>query len=129
MDGTVLLVTSRESTSRKLETLKQCCDSYGTKIILSKTEFFVICGTVRNRKPLEVCELVVESCNQHIYLSYPFTADGCVSAVKIRASTKMAHVNKFICFLKKYNDIPFCCERESLMPPSCRPHCPAVSLG
>ena len=93
---------------RKLEMLKQFCDNYGIKTNKSKTKFFTICGNLRDREPLRLGELVVESCNQYIYLGFPYTCDGSAySAVMVHADTKMAYVNKFISFLKKNNDIPF----------------------
>ena len=52
-----------------------------------------------DKESLKTGELVVESCNHNIYQGSPFISDGCASStVKIQASSKMAQVNKFICF-------------------------------
>ena len=81
--------------------LKQFCDNYGMKINKSKTKLFTNCGNLRDSKLLRLSEYI-------IYLGFPFTWDGSASsAVKVHANTKMVHVNKFVSFLKKNNDIPF----------------------
>ena len=61
-----------------------------------------MCGKLGDSEPLRVLESI------YIYLGSPFTSDGSPSsAVKAHASIKMTHVNKFVSFLKKNNDIPF----------------------
>lgn len=107
MDDTVLLATTRETMRKKLDILLQFCDTYGMKINESKTKFFVICGNQSDRESFELGDFVVEPCEQYVYLGSPFTCDGSVSSsVKAHANTKMAHVNKFVSFLKKNNDVP-----------------------
>lgn len=57
---------------------------------------------------MRVDELVVDYCNQCIYLGSPFTSDGSPSSsVKPHARIKMDHVNEFVSFLKKYSDTLF----------------------
>ena len=108
MDDTVLLATTRVNMLTKLKLLKEFCENYGMKINQSKTKFFVICGKLGDSEPLRVDELVVDYCNQYIYLGSPFTSDGSPSsAVRAHACIKIAHVNKYDSFLKKNNDIPF----------------------
>ena len=80
------------------------------RINVSKTKFFVICGNMEDNEPLRLGELTVEHRDRYtcIYLGAPFTSHGSVSsAVKVHAAIKMAHVNKFVDFLKKNYDIPF----------------------
>ena len=51
---------------------------------------------------------MVESCTRYTYLGSIFTADGFVSSsVAAHAQSRVAHVNKFVSFLHKNNDIPF----------------------
>ncbi len=72
------------------------------------TIFFVIHGAPKDNEAIHVDGLVVERCTQYVYLGSPFTADGSASsAVRAQAGAKMAHVKKFISFLRKNNDIPF----------------------
>ena len=102
MDDTVLLATTTVNMLSKLKLLKEFCENYGIKINKPKTNFFVICVKLGDSEPLRVDDLVVDYCNQYIYLGSPFTSDGSPSsAVKAHASIKMAHVNKFVSFLKK----------------------------
>lgn len=89
------------------------CTSYGMKINQSKTKFFVICGSLCDRESLRLDGLVVEPCKQYVYLGSPFMCDrSASSAVKAHARTKMSHVNKFVSFLKKNNDVPFIVKRR-----------------
>lgn len=104
----MLLATTRANILIKLKLLKEFCENYGMKNNQSKTNsFFLVCGKLGDSEPLRVNELVVDHCDQFIYLRSPFTSDGSpFSAVRAQASIKMAHVNKFASFLKKNNDIP-----------------------
>ena len=108
MDDTVLLATTRESIVHKISLLKQYCDTYGMRINVGKTKFFVICGTAHDSRTIELDGLIVEPCTQYVYLGSIFTADGSVSSsVAAHARSRMAHINKFVSFLSKNNDIPF----------------------
>ncbi len=72
--------------------------------------FFVINGTMEDKEEVHIDGLEVEWCAQYMYTwgGSPFTADGSVSSsVRTHAAAKMAHVTKFISFLKKNNDLPF----------------------
>ena len=108
MDDTVLLSTTWQGMLNKLKILVEFCSRYGMSVNLTKTKFFVICGTEQDKENLVVDNLVVEHCSQYVYLGSPFTADGSVSsAVKAHAMLKMPHFNKFISFLTKNNDVRF----------------------
>ena len=108
MDDTVLLATTRENILHKISLLKQYCQDYGMKINASKTKFFVICGTDQDREIIEVDDLIIEQCTKYVYLGSVFTADGSVSSsVAAHAQSRVAHLNKFVSFLDKNNDIPF----------------------
>ncbi len=108
MDDTVLLSTTRERMIQKLSLMNKFCDDYGMEVNEGKTKFFVINGTIEDKETVRIGDLKVEPCSQYMYLGSPFTADGSVSSsVKAHATAKMAHVTKFISFLKKNNDIPF----------------------
>lgn len=113
MDDTVLLSTTRRGITEKLVLLKTYCNDYGMVINQSKTKFFVISGNEADRESLVVEGLVIEHCDQYVYLGSPFTSDGRVSsAVKAHASAKMPHVLKFVSFINKNNDIPFIVKRR-----------------
>ena len=107
------------------------CANYGMKINQSKTKFFVICGSLCDRESLRLDGLVVEPCKQYVYLGSPFMCDrSASSAVKAHARTKMSHVNKFVSFLKKNNDVPFIVKKNgSLMLHSSHCCCTGVSHG
>ncbi len=76
MDDTVLLPTTRANMMRKVFLLQDYCTEYGMKVNQSKTKFFVISGSERDREPLVVGDLVVEHCDAYVYLGSPFTSDG-----------------------------------------------------
>ena len=105
---TVLLSTSRHGRVRKLNQLHNYCTQYGMVINQSKTQFFVINGTSRDKEPMVMDGIAVKHCDLYIYLGSPFTSDGSPSsAVKAHAKLKLPHVLKFVSFLKKNNDVPF----------------------
>ena len=113
MDDTVLLATTRQSMIRKIELLSQFCHSHGMRINVSKTKFFVICGSVIDERPIVVNDLVIEPCRMYVYLGSTFTSDGSISnAIKVHSQSKICHVMKFISFLSKNNDIPFYVKRK-----------------
>ena len=92
----------------KILLLKQYCHDYGMKINAGKTKFFVICGTDQDKETIKIDDLIIEQCTKYIYLGSVFTADGSVSSsVAAHAQTRVAHMNKFVSFLNKNNDIPF----------------------
>ena len=108
MDDTVLLSTTRLGMLRKLKLLLDFCNRYGMRVNLTKTKFFVVSGTERDKESLIVDGLIVDHCDQYVYLGSPFTADGSVhSAVRAHAIMKMPHFNKFISFVTKNNDVHF----------------------
>ncbi len=108
MDDTVLLSTSRAAMLNKIRILKDFCTSHGMEINLKKTKFFVINGSEDDRHPMNIEGLVVEACQQYVYLGSPFTADGsATSAISAHAQSKMCHTLKFVSFVNKNNDIPF----------------------
>lgn len=113
MDDTVLLATSRESMKRKIKLLNQFCNDYGMVINQQKTKFFVINGVEVDVQPFEVDQVVINVCNQYVYLGSVFTSDGTASAaIKAHARAKMCHVLKFVSFLKKNRDVPFYVKRR-----------------
>ena len=113
MDDTVILATTRNSMIYKVSLLRTFCQSYGMKINQSKTKFFVIGGNPGDSLPLNVDDLIIESCTSYTYLGSIFTSDGLVtSSVKAHAQNKMCQVLKFISFLKKNNDVPFVVKRR-----------------
>ena len=78
------------------------------RINAGKTKFFVICGSDRDRETIKVEDLIIEQCTKYIYLGSVFTADGSVSSsVAAHAQSRVVHLNKFVSFLAKNNDIPF----------------------
>ena len=113
MDDTVLLATTRANMIKKIQLLNRFCETHGMKVNMSKTKFFVIGGNNDDVQAIHIDDLVVEHCNQYVYLGSPFTADGLVSsAIKVHAQTKMCHVLKFVSFVSKNNDIPFIVKRK-----------------
>ena len=71
------------------------------RINAGKTKFFVICGSDRDRETIKVEDLIIEQCTKYIYLGSVFTADGSVSSsVAAHAQSRVAHLNKFVSFLK-----------------------------
>ena len=108
MDDTVLLATTRRGMLSKISLLHQYCTEYGMVVNQSKTKFFVTNGTKTDSEPLKVNDLIIEKCDEYVYLGSPFTSSGSVSsAVKTQAALKMPHVLKFVSFIKKNNDEPF----------------------
>ena len=113
MDDTVLLSTTRTGIIHKLKVLHGFCETYGMKVNVSKTKFFVINGEVEDREQLSVGDLVVEHCDSYVYLGSPFMCDGSVSsAVKEHAKTKICQVLKFVSFITKNNCVPFIVKRR-----------------
>ena len=93
--------------------LQNYCTEYGMKINQSKTKFFVINSSERDREPMVVNGLRVEWCHTYTYLGSPFTSDGCVSSsIKEHANIKISHVLKFVSFVNKNNDVPFVVKRR-----------------
>lgn len=115
IDDTVLIAITRENMIKKLKILKQYCNEYGVKTNHTKTNFFVVNGSNVEKESLCVDDLVVEWCDNYVYLGSPFTADGSVSSVvRAHATAKIPHALKFVSFLKKNNDIPFFVKRRVL---------------
>ena len=78
------------------------------KIKESNTIFCCCFGSQSDREPFELGDFVVQPCEQYMYLGSPFTCDGSISSsVKVHTNIKMAHVNKFVSFPRKNNDVPF----------------------
>ena len=63
---------------QKITLLKQFLASYGMKVNASKTIFFIICVTERDKNDIRVGDLVVEPCAQYTYLGSVFMADGSI---------------------------------------------------
>ena len=113
MDDTILLATIRYNMIRKIETLNQFCNSHGMRVNVKKTKFFVICGNDIDKQPIVINDLIIEPCDQYIYLGSPFTSDGSVStAIQAHAQSKTCHIMKFVSFLSKNNDIHFSVKRK-----------------
>ena len=81
MDDTVLVATSREMCTRKLEILLDFCSEYGMSVNVKKTKFFVINGSEIDRHPLRVRGSTVDYCSKYCYLGAWFTADGDMKSV------------------------------------------------
>ncbi len=113
MDDTVLLSTKRTNMIRKVSLLQEYCTEYGMKVNQSKTKFFVISCSERDREPIVVGDLVVKHCDTYVYLVSPLSSDGSTtSAVKVHANNKMSHVLKFVSFVMKNNGIPFAIKKR-----------------
>ena len=113
MDDTVLLATSRNNMIKKIELLNQFCVSHGMVVNARKTKFFVIGGNEEDKSVIRINDLIVEPCEQYIYLGSPFTSDGSIStAIKAHARLKMCHALKCVSFVSKNNDIPFSIKRR-----------------
>ena len=73
----------------------------------------VINGSEEDKEPIVCNGDVLNYCNQYTYLGSPFTDDGSPStAIKQHAASKMCHTLKFVSFLSRNNDIPFCVKRK-----------------
>ena len=108
MDGTVLLDTSRESITKKVELLIQFCKKYGMFINEDKTKLMVINGSLIDKHPIFVNRIAIKHCDTYTYLGSPFTSDGLLSSVvKFHVQEKMAHFHKFLAFLDKNFELPF----------------------
>ena len=81
--------------------------------MLRKLIFFVICGDNIDKQPIVINGLIIEPCDQYIYLGSPFTSDGSISTtIKTHAQSKICCIMKFMSFLSKNNDIPFSVKRK-----------------
>lgn len=108
MDDTVLIAASRETMIKKLKIVHRYCDEYGMKINVGKTKFFVINGNVDDKRSICIEGMVIDHCNNYLYLGSQFSSDGSVStAVKEHAKAKLCHVLKFVSFVRKHSDVPF----------------------
>ena len=108
MDDTVIMATSRENITKKINLLIQFCKKYGMVVNESKTKLMVINGTMHDKHSIITNSLIIKHCDTYIYLGSPFTSDGSMSsAVKAHVQEKMSHFHKFIAFLDKNFDLPF----------------------
>ncbi len=73
-----------------------------------------MCGNLRDTEPLNVGELIVESCKQYIYLGSPFTLMVVFLLLSrfISVLKWLTSVNYYYFFLKKNNDIPFAVKKR-----------------
>ena len=109
MDDTVLLSTTRRGIQEKLELLNQYCHTHQTKVNNSKTKFFVVNGSAEDRQPFIMELFTVGWCDSYVYLGSIFTSDGNTSsAIKEHAVAKASQTFKFVQFIRKNQDIPFC---------------------
>ena len=108
MDDTILIATSRSQLQKKMNVVKQFCNTYGMSVNIKKTKFMVI-----NNKPVDketiICEDInIEYCSSYIYLGSTITDDGtCMSCINAHAKEKQKHVFKYLVFLNKNKDLPF----------------------
>lgn len=101
MDDTVLLSTTRLGMLCKLKVLVGFCSRYGTSVNLRKTFIFFFLAPIVI-KSLITDGLIVEHCDQYVYLGSPFIADGSEQfAVIAHAIMKMQHFNKFTSFVPR----------------------------
>ena len=115
MDDTVLLATSRAAMTAKIRIINEFFKSHGMEINIKKTRFLEINGNIEHKQSITVDGLIVEACNQYLYLGSPFIADrSTTTIIRVHASNKMCHTLKFISFINKNNDIPFVIKRAAL---------------
>ena len=113
MDDTVILATSRERLIDKLNILNDFCDTYGMIMNESKTKFMVINGSQHDKLSLRIGDIVIQHCDQYVYLGSVFTADGStLSSLRAQVADKIKHFHKLVLFLRKNCDIPFIVKKK-----------------
>ena len=110
MDDTVIMATSREKLSQKLEILVQWCNRSGMVINEDKTEF--MCFNCPDQEPFYLRThagiVCVSYCTEYTYLGSIFTSDGkLASSIAKHAVSRTNAMNKLIRFLDKNRNAPF----------------------
>ena len=108
MDDTVILATSREMCSRKLDTVLNYCREYGMEINEKKTKFFVINGDAVDRASLKISGISVDYAPRYLYLGAWFTDTAKIDDVlALHEISNQATVNKFSIFCAANTLMPF----------------------
>ena len=116
MDDTVLMATSRQACTEKLQSVLLFCERYGMVINETKTKVMVINGEQEDRAPIQTDDITVEHCSTYWYLGSPITSDGSMkTALEVHVQDKIKHVLKFMTFLKYNYNMPFQLKKKVAM--------------
>lgn len=105
MDDTAIFATSRRSLSDKLKRIKDSADQIGMTLHPSKSRYLSV--NANNHDPFIVDDVVIEHCEEYIYLGTPINNESIADQVKRHIKWKNSHLLKFSSFLTKNYDVPF----------------------
>ena len=115
MDDTIILATSRNACEEKFKKLLEYCEDYGMVINDKKTKLMVINGKAEDRRPVASGNIIVEHTQRYVYLGAVFTDDGkLATALQSHCDDKRKHVLKFMSFVQKNAEFPFCVKKKVL---------------
>ena len=109
MDDTVVFASSREAMTSKLNLLKNCTENIGMRINAGKSKFICVNGDTH---PFTIDDMYIEHTRSYVYLGTPISSETIAKQVKQHLQQKMPHMFKFISFLNKHQDLPFCIKQQ-----------------
>lgn len=112
MDDTVLLATSREAMTRKLQLLYDSAKDINMVVHPNKSQYLVI--NSNDRDPFAVEDVTISHTEKYCYLGSPILASTVAKHVEEHAKLKQGHVYKYISFVHKNQDAPFKVKKQVL---------------
>ena len=110
MDDTVVVATSWERMSSKLDLLINSAEDIGMTINPQKSKFIAVNSD--NRTTYRNGNICMSSTDTYTYLGTPISASPISKQVRDHLQAKSAHVLKFFSFLNKNRDAPFPIKRK-----------------
>jgi hypothetical protein len=110
MDDTAIIGTSRESVTRKLETLIQTCNSIEMKLNPSKCHFVSI--ATNDKQALEALGVKITHVEEYVYLGSPIGDFSWKQQIKRHIQLNWPSVNKFSIFISRNNDLPLYIKKQ-----------------
>jgi len=112
MDDTTILATSRQAMIEKLALLSQCADRIGMQIHPEKSQYIVVNSA--DTSPFFFDDRKVRHTASYTYLGTPPSNKPVQQHVIDHIATKQKHVSKYLAFLYKNSDAPFCVKKKVL---------------
>jgi hypothetical protein len=112
MDDTTVLATSRAAMTDKLELLHSCAERIGMEIHPDKSQFIVINSA--DVAPFFLNGLAIRHTPSYTYLGTPISNKSMREQIIEHVTSKQKHVRKYLSFLNRNSDAPFCVKRKVL---------------